>query len=137
MFFTFICGTCFLIISPILESVFFFCLFFAAHTENLSTKCVKTKADLVRNAFLATIIYTKWIKHHVISILGVSRALPFGLHVYGYVVTVSMCTNNSVLTDLEWVSFLFFCGALMKSHWCCRIFGCGETVKTQPASCRR
>jgi len=56
------------------------------------------------------------MKHHVISILGVSRALPFGLHVYGYVVTVSMSTNNSVLTDLEWVSFLFFCGALMKSH---------------------
>lgn len=55
------------------------------------------------------------MKHHVISILGVSRALPFGLHVYGYVVTVSMCTNNSVLTDLEW-GFFFLCGALMKSH---------------------
>lgn len=49
------------------------------------------------------------MKHHVISILGVSRALPFGLHVYGYVVTVSMCTNNSVLTDLEWVFFFVWC----------------------------
>ena len=67
--------------------------------------------------------------------LGISRALPFGLLVYCYVVTVSVCTLNSILKDLEWRFFLW-CNdeGYNKNHIDTAIFGCGETVKTQPAS---